>query len=514
MRLKNCEVIILQHNQLRSGVLLSYLNLGISFVIPFVYTPLMLRLLGQAEYGLYSLSSSVIGYLSLLSFGFGSTIVRYIAKSRAEGNRREEEESFGFFLLLYIILGLLVMAGGTILSSCTGSIFGQGLSDSEIAKMRTLTLIMAFNLALSFPLSVFSSVAIAHERYLFRKIMDIVSTAAAPLANLAALYLGYASVGMALAATIVQFLLAPISIVYCFRKLKLRPRFVRLPGSLIREMLGFSIFVFIGSLVDMLFWATDKVILGMLASTVAVAVYNVGGTFNNIVMQLSTSISGVLVPRITGMVITSTTKEEWTNLFIRVGRLQFLIIGLIVSGFSVFGRVFINLWAGPEYADAFWVAVLTMFPLCIPLIQNTGLSIVVAQNKHQFRSIVYLIIAIANVISTYLVVPTMGIIGAALCSCISYLLGQGIIMNIYYHKVTGLDVPRFWGNILRMAVIPGMMLIAGLFILNHVVLDSWLPFLVGVAIYSGIYCLLMYGFAMNDYEKDIIRKPLKKLFCQ
>lgn len=498
-------------NQLRSGVYLSYLNLAISFLIPFVYTPVMLDLLGQAEYGLYSLANSVVGYLSLLSFGFGSTIVRYLSKCRAEGNTRELEKTYGFFLMLYSVLGTLVLAGGVILSLNVENIFEQGLTASEITKMRTLVLIMALNVALSFPLSVFSSVAIAHERYFFRKIMDIISTAAGPIANLVALYLGHGSVGMALAGTVVQFLLAPISVGYCFRNLKLRPRFARMPGSLIREMVGFSVFVFIGSIVDMLFWATDKVILGMLASSVAVAIYNVGGTFNNIVMQLSTSISGVLVPKITGMVITDTPKEEWSNLFIRVGRLQFLIIGLIISGFSVFGRAFVDLWAGPEYADAFWVAVLTMFPLCIPLIQNTGLSIVVAQNKHQFRSIVYLIIAIANVISTYLIVPYMGIIGAALCSCVSYLLGQGIIMNVYYYKVTGLDIPRFWESILRMAIIPGTMMVAGLFVLEHIVLDSWLTFLVGVLVYTCIYALLMYRFAMNNYEKDIIRKPLGKI---
>ena len=374
-----------------------------------------------------------------------------------------------------------------------------------------LVLIMAFNTAISFPLSVFSSVAIAHERYFFRKVMDILATVAAPMANLVALYLGYTSVGMTLAATIVQLLMAPVSILYCSRVLHLKPRFARLPGKLLREMVCVSFFHFLGAIVDMLFWATDKVILGMLASSVAVAVYSIGATFNNMVVSLSTSISGVLVPRITGMVVTQQPKEEWSNLFIRVGRLQFLIIALIVSGFSVFGRVFIDLWAGSEYADAFWVAVLTLFPLCIPLIQNTGLSIVTAQNKHQFRSIVYLIIAVLNVISTYLIVPYMGIIGAALCSCVSYLLGQGIIMNIYYYKVTGLDIPRFWGNILCMAIIPGIMLVVGLFVLKHIVLDNWLTFLAGVMLYTGIYALLMYCFAMNNYEKDIIRKPIQKI---
>ena len=501
-------------NQLRSGVYLSYVNLAISCVIPFFYTPLALEMLGQAEYGLYSLSNSVVGYLSLLSFGFGSTIVRYLAKYRAEHNKDAFERAYGFFLLLYGALALLVVIGGIIISRNVRIIFDQGLQPGEISKLKLLVIIISINTALAFPLSVFSSVVIAYERYLFKKLLDIFSTAIFPIANLIVLYLGYSSIGLALAGIFVQLLFAPIYIVYCFKKIHIRPQFTKLPIGLIREMFSFSLFVFIASIVDMLFWATDKVILGMLISSSAVAIYNIGGTFNNIVMNLSTSISGVLMPKITGMVVTDTPKSEWTGLFIKVGRIQFLIIALIVSGFSVFGHVFINLWAGPEYKDAFWVAVLTMYPLCIPLIQNTGISFVTAQNKHSFRSIVYLIIAILNVITTYLVVPTMGIIGAALCSCISYLLGQGLIMNIYYYYVTGLDIPLFWKNILKMAFIPALMLAGGLLANRFIAIDNWGTFFAGVVLFTIIYAVLMYLFAMNDYEKDIIRKPLQRLLTQ
>ena len=77
-------------NQLRAGVIMTYVNIGLGSLIPFVYTPIMLRLLGQSEYGLYSLANSVVGYLSLLSFGLGSTIVRYVAKYRAEGNKEQD----------------------------------------------------------------------------------------------------------------------------------------------------------------------------------------------------------------------------------------------------------------------------------------------------------------------------------------------------------------------------------------------------------------------------------------
>ena len=152
-----------------------------------------------------------------------------------------------------------------------------------------------------------------------------------------------------------------------------------------------------------------------------------------------------------------------------------------------------------------------MFPLCVPLIQNTGISFITAQNKHAFRSIVYLIIAILNVISTILVVPYLGIVGAALCSCISYLLGQGIIMNGYYYKVTGIDIPLFWKNIANMAIIPIMMLIIGILLSNYIVITTWLIFFIGVVIFAALYAILMYRFAMNEYEKDIIRVPINKI---
>ncbi|MGF0053551.1 oligosaccharide flippase family protein [Catenibacterium mitsuokai] len=501
----------MQKNELKQGIILSYINLGLGTIIPFIYTPIMLRILGQAEYGLFSLASSAVSYLSLLSFGFGSTIIRYISKYRAENDKESEEKVFGFFLVLYCVLALLVLICGVVIAYNVEPIFNKGLTTNELNKMKILVMIMTFNSALSFPISVYSSMVVAHEKYIFRKLIDMFSTVLAPIANLVALYLGYASVGMATAATIIQFVILPLNVFYCYRIINIKPIFAKLPKTLIKEMLGFSVFIFIGTLVDMLFWATDKVILGMLAGSVAVAIYNVGSTFNSMVMNLSTSISGVFTPRVTGMVVKDASKEELNSIFIRIGRIQFIIIALIVSGFTVFGPSFIKLWAGPGYSGAYWIAIMTMFPLCIPLIQNMGLTIVIAQNKHQFRSIVYLIIAVANVIMTYISVPYFGIYGAAACSCIAYVIGQGIIMNIYYYKVTGLDIPLFWRNIFKMAIVPIIMTGACLFLNNFITINSWKIFLCGVVVFALIYAILMYLFSFNQYERALFGGILKKV---
>lgn len=495
-------------SQMKAGVLLTYLNMGLGTLVPMFYTPIMLRILGQNEYGLYSLSNSVISYLSLLSFGLGGTIVRYIAKYRAEKRKEEVEHIAGLAIIIYTFLAFLVVIAGIILSYNSSVIFQRGLSLDEQEKIRILIIIMSFNTAISFPISVYSSIVMAYERYIYRQCVNILSTVLAPCANLIALYMGYTSIGLAVSSTILQLLMLPLYMGYCHKALNIHLRFKNPPFYLLKEILNYSAFVFLGSLVDLLFWSTDKVLLGMLAGTSVVAVYNIGSQFNSMMTNLSTAFSSVLTPKTTIMAARRASNDEMTDLFIKVGRMQYILISLALSGFIIFGKQFILLWAGKGYENAYIIALVTLIPLSVPLIQNTGYSILLAENKHQFRSIIYLVIAIVNIITTYFAIPIWGGIGAAVCSGLSYVIGQGIIMNIYYYKVISLNIPKFWKSILKMSVGPVIIFAITKFITTIVKIDKWLELFLGVIIYSVLFLGVLYFVSMNDYEKGIIKKPL------
>ena len=96
-------------NQLKRGVLLNYLNLALSSLIPLLYTPIMLSILGQNEYGLYKLSGSITSYLSLMALGLGSAITRYIIKARIEKGPREEEKMLGLFVAIFFVISSLTV---------------------------------------------------------------------------------------------------------------------------------------------------------------------------------------------------------------------------------------------------------------------------------------------------------------------------------------------------------------------------------------------------------------------
>ena len=88
-------------NQLKAGVVLSYLYVFMQTVILMFYTPVMLRILGKSEYGLYSLVYSVVSYLSVLNFGFGSAFVKYYSRYKATGNKEKIDSLNGMFLIIF-----------------------------------------------------------------------------------------------------------------------------------------------------------------------------------------------------------------------------------------------------------------------------------------------------------------------------------------------------------------------------------------------------------------------------
>lgn len=497
-------------NQLKAGAVISYVNLLVGNIIPFIYTPIMLRLLGQAEYGLYGIAQSIMGYIALLNFGIGGTIVRYLSKYRAEGDKEQEARVAGLFIKIYSVVCILILAAGFAFVANI-EVYSRSLSLQEVETLRTLVILMTLNTAIFLPFSVFSSVVISYERYIFSKLVAVLSTTAAPILNILLLYLGYGSVGLVIVSTALNIITYGLYTYYSLCRIKLRPSFKKNDPGILTEILKFSFFVFLASIVDTLYWTTDKLIIGWAMGTTAVAVYNIGATFNTYVTGLSSAISGLLIPRLTQMVVKDASKDEFNHVFIKVGRLQFIIVSFIVSAFVAFGRQFITLWAGPEYGYSYYVALLTMIPVTIPLIQNTGINILYALNKHQFRSIVYTCIAALNVVLTFWWVEKYGIIGAAMATCLAYVIGNILIMNWYYYKKVGIDIPLFWKNILKMSPVMFVMGTVTFFILDAITINNWLTFFVTAVIYTAVYFVLSYHFMMNQYERDIIIVPIKKV---
>jgi O-antigen/teichoic acid export membrane protein len=498
-------------NQLKAGALLSYTSIFITIIANLLYIPIMLRLLGQSEYGLYSLIGSVVGYLSILDLGLGSAVVRYIARNRALGDKDAESNLNGMFLFLYSFIGLLTVIIGAVLYFNIDNMFAATLKVAELEKAKIMMILLIFNFAVSFPLSVFDSIMQAYERFVFVKLVAIIRSIINPCIILPFLFLGFGSVSMVVVNTVLNISCLLINVIYCFRVLNIKIYFKRFDFVLLREIAGYSFFIFLSVIVDKIYWNTGQFILGIVSGTVLVAVYALAMQLNTMYIMFSASISGVFFPRVTMMVADNASNDDLSQIMIKIGRVQYVIMAYVISGFVLFGQAFINMWAGMKYNESYYIALLIMIPITIPLIQNVGILILQAKNMHAFRSVVYLAVAILNIFASIPLAKVWGGFGCALATGVSLIIGNVIIMNIYYHRRIGLNIPLFWRNITMMSVPVVISLLCGYGINLFIIRNSFLLLAGRIVLFSVAYICLMWLLGLNRYEKDLFMSPVKKV---
>lgn len=499
-----------ERNQRKSGAILSYISIIINTLIQLVYTPLLIRMLGQSEYGLYSLVNSVIGYLSVLDLGFGNAIIVYTAKYRAKNDIEAEQKLHGMFKIVFYVIGTIAMLFGLILYFNVNLFFGKTMSDIELNKAKVMMLILTFNLGITFSFSIYSSIISAYEKFTYQKLIAIVSAIMKPLIMIPLLFMGLKSITMVIVITLVNVAVVLSNYYYCKNKLNIRIKYKGFDKVLFKTIFGYSIWIFLGVIVDKVNWSVDQFVLGAVSGTIAVSIYAIASTLNQLFLNLSTAISSVFLPKMSKLVSQHASSDELTNEFIKIGRIQYYIMFLACSGLILFGKQFIILWAGNDFEESYYVALFLIIPLCVPLIQNVGLSIMQAMNKYRFKSISTAIMAIFNLEISLVLAKKFGAVGSAMGTCISLVLCNIILINIYYYKRIKLDIFKFWKSILNMTLPFLIPVVAILVIMKITNLTGLANFVVYGGIYTIIYSVISYIMVMNDYEKNLINDILRK----
>ena len=498
-------------SQLKAGAVLNYVVILLNIGVGLLYTPYMLRMMGPNEYGLYSLVASVISYLTILDLGLGNAVVRYTAQFRTEGKRQEQYEMFGMFLVIYACIGFLALVVGGMLFHSFEDWFGHSMTVDELERARLMILFLIFNVAFTFPMSIFGSIILAYEHFVFPKVLQIVRILLNLVVMILLLEWGFRAVAMVVVQTVFNLLTLVIHFFYCKYKLGIRLHFRRFRWGLLKEVSVYSFWIFLSVIMDRIYWNTGQFVLGIYGGTAAIAVFAVAIQLSVLYMSFSTSISGVFLPKVTAMVANRSDQKAISDLFIRTGRIQYMVMAFILSGFVAFGRPFIRLWAGADYEAAYGMSVLFFVSLTIPMIQNLGITILQARNRMKFRSLLYLVVALVSLYFQFVLAKSYGGLGCAIAISAALLVGQGLVMNVYYHRRQGLDLVLFWKEIGRMSVIPFLLGVSAWWLMRDIVWNRWYQLGLAIAMYALIYLPLFFRFAMNQSERNLFLAPFRKI---
>ncbi|MBO7105498.1 MAG: oligosaccharide flippase family protein [Fibrobacter sp.] len=498
-------------SQLKIGALLSYIVLALHNLVGLLYTPFMLRMMGKSEYGLYSIAASIVAYLTILDLGFGNAIVRYTAKFRAEGKVEEQYKMFGMFFLLYCGIGLVALIAGGVLYLNAENIFDASMTANELARTKVILLLMVLNLAITFPFSLFGSIITAYEQFVFQKVIAIARIILNTTTMIVLLNLGYKAIAMVVVTTLFNVLTLGLNFWYCKHYLKIKLIFAKFQWGFLKEVSIYSFWIFLNVIMDRIYWSTGQFVLGAFAGTAVVAVFAVAITLEHMYMSFSTAISGVFLPKVTAMAVRESDGKAISNLFIKTGRIQYCVMILVLTGFFLFGRQFIRLWAGEGYDDAYIISMLFFVPLTVPLIQNLGITILQARNQMKFRSLLYLVISLVSLGAQIPLSKYYGGIGCACAIAGALVLGQIIVMNVYYQVKQKIDIVGFWIEIVKMSIVPAVLTVLTYYVLQQYALDTVAKLVAGIIVYLLVYLPLFFALSMNSYERDLILKPIKKI---
>ena len=510
------------------GASLSYALTIIANALGFVLAPFLLGKLGSTQMGIYETIGALAGYMAVLDFGVNSTITRYISKYRAENKEEKTGNLLAHCLILYSVLAAAVLAIGVVLWFNLGPIAkslsafqGKGaITNNNIGTAKTMFLILLANIAFSLPLRTFTAAMNGYEKFTLPRLLNIVRVVLRFVLIIIFISLKFGVLTIAIIDLVANIGMLIINMLYVLLKMKQKIKLEKFELPFVKELMVFSLPIFLTMVYDQIFWKVDQIIIfgimGFASAYVVSAVMRLVVIF----MQFSTSISEVFLPRITQMVSAKASGDDLTDLMIRVGRIQFLILGLILTGYLLFGQNLLISWLGGQdvYTDSqminmYYIGCIILVPLTLPLIQNTGISMLVAKNKHHFRSTVYFIIAVLNVGLTIVLVNKYEIIGASIATAIALILGNGIVINIYYSRVIGLKIGRFFKDCVARLGLP--MLISsgfGYLILRFIAVEgnAW-NLILCCFIYLVVYAAIMWLAGMNGYEKGMVKKVVHKL---
>lgn len=497
-------------NEKKAGVILSYIGIVANVLVNFLFVPALISFLGKEQFGLYQLVGAMIAYLNIMDFGLSNATTRYYSRYTAQGKEKEKENLLFLTSALYCFISILIVIVGYVGFDLVIPFYQESLSTQDIECVRQMFYILLINVAIVIPSNVFIAVINSHQKFIFSRSVIIFTAVFRPLFVLLCLLLVNNIMTVVVVQTLFNIAVAGVNAWFALSVLHAKFKFHFWDGKLVKEILRYSFFVFLPGIITIAYWQTGQVILGAVIGAGAVAVYATAVQVANGYMALANSISSVFLPQLSAISAKTEDMTQINDIFIRNSRLQFFLMSLLLAGFALYGREFVQLWLGNGFQNTYIYALILMSGLFVCLVQTTAVVAIQAKNKHAFRSTVYFFLGLLNILLSIPMAKKYGGLGCAMTTGFCLLLGQTIIMNIYYYKI-GLAVMRFIKNVLQMSPAVLLAVLWGVLVQLVWPCRSLWAFLIQGFLFSVIFVVFSWKMAMNEYEKNLVLNPLRKL---
>lgn len=485
--------------QIKYGALISYFSIGISIFLGLLYTPWIIKVIGKEDYGLYTLSLSVISFFAF-DFGLSSAVQRFIARYLARNEKQRVNDFLGVITKMYLSIDVFTFIVFAAVYFFIPTIYKE-LSPIEIEKFKIIYIISASYSVLSFPFIPLSGIISAHEKFIPLKLCDLGHKVLIPVIMIILLEMGFGLYALVSVNAAIGVLTIVAKLIVIAKTTEARPSFKNNTNENPRQIIAFSGWTTVIALSQRCIFNIVPTILGAFAGAAHIAVFGVSAALEGYVFLFANVINGLFLPKVTRIY---NEGKSILPLMIKVGRLQLFAISWIFVGFILVGKDFVHLWLGEGFEDAYWATLLLIIPSYFALPQDIADQAILAENKVKYRAKVYIRMALLNLALSIPGAYFFGIIGVAVSIFISYMV-RTIMMNFVYYKRLKIDVLVFFKEtILKQS----LSLIASYFLsalcILYIPVWGWLGLVIRGSIIIIVYVVISCCLYLNFEERKLV----------
>ena len=452
-------------------------------------------------FGLWTLIGTFLGYYSLLDAGLSSAASRYMAGAIGAGKDKEFNEIFNTALFLFIGIGIIALILAFALAFLA-PLFFSNIEDAQL--FYKIVLILGINIAIDFPLSVFSESLTAKLRIDILSTREILTMLIRTSLIIYFLTQGYGILSIAWI-TIISTLPKKIMVVYFSRKnfpsLNISIKIGNKSG--LKNLFSYSVFTFIARIADILRFNLDYLVIASMVGLSAVTHYRIASTMITHYILFIVACTGVLFPQFSQL--------EGAKDYDQIKRIFFLgnKIAIVISSFPAFGLIiwgkpFISRWMGTQYLDAYPCLAILVFGMLFDLWQTTSVSLLYGMSKHKFYALFNTIEGLSNLIISLILVKPLGILGVALGTFIPITIIRLIIQPVYVCKVTSIPYTEYVSKMASTVVLVCLALIIPLIISVNFAKPNYTSLLTIGALSTILYGTSIWFFAFRSNERHKI----------
>jgi O-antigen/teichoic acid export membrane protein len=493
------------------NVVSNYLRFVINGLLGFVLTPLMVRMMGDGDYGLWVAVFSLTGYFGLFDQAIRPSLVRYVARDHALGDTNGLSRTLSSAFALYTGVGVIVLAATVIVAAQFTRWFQ--VDPTQAGHADQLVLLAGATIALGFPFGVFGAALSGLQRYDLANGIGVAVSVARAFAFVWVLHAGGGIVGLAWVSLVMSLVGHVWSAVVAWRLmpgLRVGPSWVDRPHL---KLIGaYSGVAFFGAIAQTLQFQTDALVITAFLGAASVTPFALAAGLVENVRTLVYAATWVLSPSASEF---EALGEERRVQEMMIGGAKFAVLMSwpVLFGLLIFGGNFLETWVGPSYRRAAPLLTILAVPTFLSLPQSATSAILFGISRHKGVVVLAITSALLNLGLSIWWVRPYGLAGVAMGTAVPLASIYGVATILYGCRATGLPLGRYlWEGMGR----PGLCSLA--FAVPALAAQAlwrpvgWWPLAAATAVPWLVFAACAWRFGLTDVERRRVGRAVPGLW--